>query len=413
MKPNFGLLPEQSMKVQDKLEQETTDLKERKRLPFADISKRHSGEEKLQVISYRDLAWTGVLGINPSNLRGEKEVNQLSKGLISVIVPIYNTEKYLSQCLNSILNQKYKDLEVICIDDGSTDQSFFILQRLASQDARIKVIHQENQGQGKARNNGLEYVSGEFVVFLDSDDWFEPDFLGSMIKQARDTKADIAICCSDEYDTNTGKFGNGSWMLKKNLLPKSTFAPEEAANSLFQFTYGWAWDKLYRTAFIRDNNLFFPSLQNSEDLVFVFKSLFFASRITVVNQNFIHHRINRVNSVSNLREHYPMEPFRAVQLVYSELLSSGLISQYKESFFRWEINFLIWHMSTLTDKKQKKIIFNELKTKWIPFWRDKKIVQICGSDYFTIGKFTLATALPYSLFCFMITVYRFVKSLME
>ena len=92
---------------------------------------------------------------------------------ISIIVPVYNTEPYLEQCLDSIINQTLEDIEIICVNDGSTDNSLSVLEEYASKDNRIKIINQENEGPGFARNNGLKSVNGEYVLFVDSDDWIE------------------------------------------------------------------------------------------------------------------------------------------------------------------------------------------------------------------------------------------------
>ena len=95
---------------------------------------------------------------------------------ISIIVPVFNVEKYLSECLNSLINQTLKDIEIICVDDGSTDSSPSILEEFRNKDERIKVIRQENSGVSVARNNGLAIAQGEYVGFVDSDDWVDADF---------------------------------------------------------------------------------------------------------------------------------------------------------------------------------------------------------------------------------------------
>ena len=348
---------------------------------------------------------------NFKNTRGERDVKALNSGLISIIVPVYNTDQYLSQCLHSILNQTYMDLEVICIDDGSTDQSFGILQKFASQDSRMKVFRQENQGQGKARNNGLLHASGEFVIFLDSDDWFEPDFLDGMIKEARHTEADITICCSDEFDTNTRKFGNGSWMLKKELLPKSTFVPEEVANSLFQFTYGWAWDKLYRMDFIQREKLNFPDLPNSEDLVFVFASLALASKITVLDQVWIHHRICRGSSVSNSRYKSPEATFHALLQLKNRLLKEKKYDIFKASFQNWSMEFLIWNAANMGNISSQKSYIGKLKKIWFPKLELDKCSADFFSDKFLYYKYLLLRFSPWPVFSLVTGLYHLIKSL--
>ena len=114
--------------------------------------------------------------------------------LISVIVPVYNTEKYLHRCVDSIINQTYQNLEIILVDDGSTDSSGCICDEYAKKDERIKVIHKENAGQGVARNIALEYASGEYVGFVDSDDWIDPRMYQTLYTYAVKDQSDIVVC---------------------------------------------------------------------------------------------------------------------------------------------------------------------------------------------------------------------------
>ena len=111
---------------------------------------------------------------------------------ISVIVPIYNVEPYLSQCLDSIISQTLADIEIICVNDGSTDNSLQILQKYAAQDNRIKIINQPNQGLSAARNSGIDVATGEFIGFVDSDDYIAPDFYETLYTVAKKYKANIA-----------------------------------------------------------------------------------------------------------------------------------------------------------------------------------------------------------------------------
>ena len=112
---------------------------------------------------------------------------------VSIIVPVYNVEKYLECCLESLINQTLKDIEIICVNDGSTDNSGKILENYAAKDNRIKVIHQVNGGQAAARNNGLNAVNGKYINFIDSDDWVDLDFIEKLYDAAERNSADIAV----------------------------------------------------------------------------------------------------------------------------------------------------------------------------------------------------------------------------
>ena len=124
---------------------------------------------------------------------------------VSVIIPIYNEESHLQQCLDSVLAQTLQEIEVLCVDDGSTDRTPEMLQAYASKDTRVHVFRQQNQYAGAARNLGMKYARGRYLSFLDGDDYFEPDMLEKMYQAAESEKLDIVICKSLQYDEETGE----------------------------------------------------------------------------------------------------------------------------------------------------------------------------------------------------------------
>ena len=120
---------------------------------------------------------------------------------VSVILPVYNVEKYLKQCLDTIVGQTLKEIEILCVDDGSTDDSVQILKEYEQKDHRIKVLSQKNAGAGAARNLGLRHASGKYLSFLDSDDFFEPDMLETAYEQAERYQAEMVVFRSNQYLT--------------------------------------------------------------------------------------------------------------------------------------------------------------------------------------------------------------------
>ena len=137
---------------------------------------------------------------------------------ISVIIPVYNVEKYLSQCLDSILNQTFKDFECICVNDGSTDKSLAILQEYVNKDDRIKIINQENKGLSGARNSALKIVNGKYITFIDSDDFVTIDYLEKLINIAEKEDSDIVYCRHKMYYFVDNKYENGPNKEKLNTL---------------------------------------------------------------------------------------------------------------------------------------------------------------------------------------------------
>lgn len=137
--------------------------------------------------------------------------------LITIIVPVYNVEKYLNRCVKSLCDQSYRNIQIILIDDGSTDRSYDICKKWQGMDKRIFVFHEENKGQGSARNLGLKHAKGEYIVFVDSDDFVAPDYVKTLYKLLISYSADIVCCNCDQYDESNkyyGKYWNGKGIKK-------------------------------------------------------------------------------------------------------------------------------------------------------------------------------------------------------
>ena len=332
---------------------------------------------------------------------------------VSVIIPVYNIETHLEQCLDSVAAQTLADIEIICVDDGSTDGSPAILAQYADKDSRFHAVSQANSGPGVARNTGLAMSSGEYVIFLDSDDWFEPDFLKKMVSRARETGADITICRAVEFDTQTGKELPSEWMLKTRYLPDFVFAPEEISSHLFQFTYGMAWDKLYDRSFLTGSGLQFPALRNSEDLAFVFPTLLAAKRIAVLPDVLLHHRVNRSMSVSNTRSRQPEAPYEAFRIVKEYLEIQGQMELYERSFLNWAMEFLVWHVSNMDDIIVRRQYLQVLRTKWLPSLFFEVHPSTYYEDKFTYFKYLLARYAPGLLFIWITDSYKAVKRLLK
>lgn len=204
------------------------------------------------------------------------------------------------------------------------------------------------------------------MIFLDSDDWFEPNFLELMVRQAKGSGADVTICRAVEFDTDTGRELPSKWMLKTDDLPESlTFSPQDIPRALFRCTWGWPWDKLYRRAYLEAGGFCYPDLPNSEDLSFVFSSLAAAERLSVIDVTLVHHRINRKTSVSNSRARHPEAPYQAIKLLEADLKRRGLYACYEQGFLNWAMEFLIWNTASMADEEVQKECFPMLRQVWL------------------------------------------------
>ena len=186
---------------------------------------------------------------------------------VSVIVPVYNAQDYLEQCIVSILEQTLQEIEVICVDDSSTDRSLEILKKYEKEDSRMRVLTQPNSGAGAARNRGLSQASGEYLSFLDADDFFEPDMLELAYAKAKEDRADMVVFKSDQYHTDSDQFVQVAWTLREKEIPPYTpFNHRQMTDNIFKVFVGWAWDKLFSREFVEKHHLTFQEQRTSNDI---------------------------------------------------------------------------------------------------------------------------------------------------
>lgn len=211
--------------------------------------------------------------------------------LVSVIVPVYNVEKYLVKCVQSILDQTYKKIEVILVDDGSPDQCPQICDAFAQKDNRVKVLHQSNGGQGKARNAALQICHGQYVSFLDSDDVWEADYVEKLLQAILENKADIAICNYNHINEQGEKILNSP----KTKIKRKIYTGQEAMEvALYWNEFGVApWAKLYKKTLWE--SVSFKTDRIYEDLATTYLVYHAANRVVFINEYLMNYRI-RANS---------------------------------------------------------------------------------------------------------------------
>lgn len=216
---------------------------------------------------------------------------------VSVIIPIYNCEEYLDNCIKSILCQTLKDQEIICIDDGSTDHSAQIIKKFQAEDGRIILFQQKNQGAAAARNLGLKNAKGEYIAFLDADDWVEDCFLERLVNLMECAKADVVISgCIEEKGEASNKL--------LNLLPSGIYAGSELIKKFFTqmlyfgdfYRFGilpYMWTKLYRKELIRKHINVDTRIYDGEDVAVVYPCLLDTKKVVVTDECMYHYRIHK------------------------------------------------------------------------------------------------------------------------
>ncbi len=210
------------------------------------------------------------------------------KNKISVIIPVYKSEPYLNKCLDSVVNQTYANLEIICVDDGSPDNSIVILQDYAGRDKRIKIIRQENMGLSDARNNGFAVATGEWVHYLDSDDWLDSNYFDVMLNSALQANAPVAVSGFDNENAYNGSINYDKYIVLKTLRERVRGTKVIANN--------YVWRYLAKRKFLIDNNLNFPrGLRAMEDAFFSLELVRLADCIAVAPHALYHYCLNETS----------------------------------------------------------------------------------------------------------------------
>jgi glycosyltransferase involved in cell wall biosynthesis len=284
---------------------------------------------------------------------------------LSVISPVYNAGKYLDRFFETMLGQTFTDFELICVDDGSTDGSADIIEKYGRSDKRIALIRQANGGAGSARNAGLDAATGEYLSFIDCDDFFEKDMYARMLAAAADADSDICVCASDAYIVDEDEYRAHTRSFVREYMPKqNVFSYEDAPDHIFNMFRGWAWDKLYKADFIRDNGLRFQEIENLNDAFFVYASLICARRITTVDRVLVHKSEHLYESVSASSE----KKWDASRLAYGKLrdwlVSEGVFETVRRSFANRVLRNAIWNLGILSGEGLERL-YASLQGEWL------------------------------------------------
>lgn len=236
--------------------------------------------------------------------------------LISVIVPVYNAEKYLLRSMDSIMAQSFKDIEIICIDDASTDNSVSVLQELQQCDNRIKIIqHDVNKGAAVSRNDGLKLARGEYVIFLDSDDYFYENMLKEAYEKAVMHDADVVIFSSEQVRViEDGDFKDFPVTNSVQYEYQVIDNVDKKINFICKARHV-PWDKLVKRKFLNDNRIKFQNLPANEDVLYSYATVLLAEKIVTCNKVFVRYFCGREGSLTAFcsnKENYMIEAYHAV-----------------------------------------------------------------------------------------------------
>ena len=283
---------------------------------------------------------------------------------VSVIIPVYNAGKYLEECLNSVCAQTLKEIEIICVDDGSTDNSMEILHSFADRDERLIIFNEKNSGAGAARNRGLEIAKGEYLSFLDADDFFEQTMLEKAYNSCIENSADVTVFRSDEYYTKTKQYKPRMWSIRTNLLPSTIpFSANDVEKDIFHLFVWWPWDKLFSSDLIRKNNLKFQVQRTTNDMFFVVFAVLLANKIMIVDDVLAHYRRDNNQSLSVTRENSWYCFADAFILVRSKLKELSIFERYEQDFINYVMKFSVWNSKNMAGESKKKL-HNAIAFAW-------------------------------------------------
>lgn len=264
---------------------------------------------------------------------------------ISVIIPVYNVEKYLHECLDSVKNQTFKDIEIICINDGSTDNSAQILDEYAKNDPRIKVIHKENGGYGKAMNIGLKNATGEYISIVEPDDFVELDMLDNLYTLAIKENADIVKANHYEYNTQENKLKNE---IQKDEVFKNLSESEKS--SFFKLAPA-IWSGIYKRDFLIQNDIQFLNTAGAsyQDTGFNFKVWAMAKNAVLTAKGYYHYRTDNANSsVKNPNKIFCVcDEFKEIERYLKE---KEVYDKYKHIFLNTKYSKYMWNYKRLSFK---------------------------------------------------------------
>ena len=317
------------------------------------------------------------------------ERNVMDRIRVSVVVPVYNSERYLEECIDSILDQTLEGIEIICVDDGSEDCSLKILNSYREHYENFQIIAQRNKYAGVARNNGMKIAHGEYIIFLDSDDTFNPEMLQCMYEKITSTNSDICLCGARCFDSNTGEIFRRKNFLN-NIPKKDPFSWRDIPESIYDITSPSPWNMLFSLEFLKENDLAFEECKRANDLRFYGCSLAAANKITSVSDVFVNYRVGHGTNLQANHNHNYLTEYNSLKQIRSYLKTKGIFPELEKAFYKLcvrNINYVLERknntdydmlISYITNDSEALFSLDELKET---FGEDHKLYLMMQSHF--------------------------------
>ena len=272
---------------------------------------------------------------------------------VSVIVPIYNVALFLEKLIVSVLNQTYRNMEIILVDDGSSDDSGKICDKYAKKDSRIKVMHKKNEGVSEARNNGLKTATGNYITFVDGDDWLEPDYVDYMLMLVHETHTEMCMSLRN-FTTRDRK------QTEKDSI-KTITSEEAVAMMLYPYLSIGCWNKIYSREFLTRNNLTFTHHLSGEGMVFIVSAAQRTDKVGVGSRKVYNYRLNNRNSATTKYNlDIGLYAFAAIRKIKNELI---IRTPKTINACNWHIlknyHFILFLIIATDSRKENEVLYKD------------------------------------------------------
>ena len=298
--------------------------------------------------------------------------------MISIIIPIYNVEKYLDECLTSVMNQTYKNFEVILVNDGTKDNSIEIVNKFISKHNNIKLVNKENGGLGSARNVGINHARGKYLIFIDSDDYIEATYIEKLYTEIEKSKSDIVICGINKYYENSKNIEPVNLEVENN----KSYSSLEAIKLLFtNKIFCHAWNRIYRKELFINNNILFPEGKLYEDILPAVKLISKSKKISFIKENLYYYRI-REGAITSSKNIKAIEDYNYAIDKVNKYISTSV---YEESLKSEKVNFNISYtlssldmLSIYTDYNKRKF-YREYNIRYNKNYMEYGIIKVLSN----------------------------------
>lgn len=283
---------------------------------------------------------------------------------VSVIIPTYNVEKYIGECIESLQKQTWKNFEIICVDDGSTDRTVELIREYGKSDERVKVLAMEHCGRaGVMRNRGIQEAKGEYCLFLDGDDFFEPEMLEHSLEKAREDDADICMFDARMYYEATKTYKKSNVILKQEYMPEHIPFEGRTFPYIFNIGTGCPWTKLIRKSLIDDNHVEFMALPRFNDVYFVFLTLALAKRITILPEVLVNYRQIPTSLQANNTK-TPWDWYESLKVLRDKLIELEIYKDVELSFRNLAFGVSIYNLCSLKSGQAFCQVYERMKNEF-------------------------------------------------